>query len=91
MCGEIGHFCAFLSFLNFFMKILKKLLQILRICDILFLAVKKTLTALVHKNVLKLTDRVGFLTNYFLKNAEKPGLSVKMRYITLEPKIFRRI
>ena len=51
----------------------------------------KAITALVHKNVLKLTDRVGFLTNYFLKNAEKPGLSVKMRYITLEPKIFRRI
>ena len=45
------------------MKIFKKLLQILRICDILFLAVKKTLTALVAKNILKLTDRVGFFTN----------------------------
>jgi len=53
------------------MKIFKKLLQILRICDILFLAVKKTLTALVAKNILKLTDRVGFLTNYFLKKSRK--------------------
>ena len=51
----------------------------------------KAITALVTENAVKLTDEVGFLTNYFLKNAEKPGLSVKMRYITLEPKIFRRI
>ena len=43
----------------------------MRICDILFLAVKKTLTALVAKNILKLTDRVGFLTNYFLKKSRK--------------------
>ena len=69
------------------MKIFKKLLQILRICDILFLAVKKTLTALVAKNILKLTDRVGFLTNHFLKKAEKPSISVKLRYFVLEPKI----
>ena len=51
----------------------------------------KAITALVTENAVKLTDEVGFLTNYFLKNTEKPGLSVKMRYITLEPKIFRRI
>ena len=52
-----------------------------------FLQLKKTHTALVAKNILKLTDRVGFLTNYLLKKAEKPSISVKLRYFVLEPKI----
>lgn len=46
----------------------------------------KAITALVTENAVKLTDEVGFLTNYYMKR-RKTALSVKPMYITLEPKI----
>ncbi len=46
----------------------------------------KAITALVTENAVKLTDEVGFLTNYYMKR-RKTVFIRKPMYITLEPKI----
>ena len=47
----------------------------------------KAITALVTENAVKLTDEVGFLTNYYMKRRKTVFIRKTNVYHTLEPKI----